>query len=63
MKKYSVSLCYYASAFAEVEAENEEDAINKAAQEIMYPSLCHHCSSEVEIGEMCEDGHFAEEIE
>ncbi len=43
MSKYVVYGYLTISAFAEVEAENEEDAREKA-QGLDAPGLCHHCS-------------------
>ena len=51
MKKYHVAMPFYATAFIKVEAENEEEAIEKAEREIGYPTLCHQCSHDVEMGE------------
>jgi hypothetical protein len=50
MPKYGVSIPIYASAYVEVEADSEEEAIEKA-EESYHVSLCHQCAREVEIGE------------
>lgn len=50
MKKYFVSIPWNCSVFCEVEAENKEQAIEKAFLEIS-PSLCRQCSDEIELDE------------
>lgn len=54
MTRYSVMLPYHASVYVEVEAENEEDAIQKAWDDA-YPSVCCHCSKHVSIDEANDD--------
>lgn len=51
MSKWYVSVPVYASATIEVEADTEEDAINKA-QEEMPSSLCWSCANDFEIGDI-----------
>jgi hypothetical protein len=50
MKKWHVRIPMYADAFYEIEAENEEAAIEKA-YERHSPSICHQCSQHIELGE------------
>ena len=51
MKKWSVNIPIYASAnYNDIVAETEEEAIEKAYQKGI-PTLCHHCSHEIEVGE------------
>lgn len=64
MKKYFVTLPFYASANLVVLAENEQDAIEKAFQKQgSPPNVCHQCSDYVDIGDWCEDGATAESEE
>lgn len=50
MKKYIVSIPYYATYTVEVDAENIEEAWDEAMD--CQPCLCHYCSSSVEIEEV-----------
>lgn len=51
MKKYRIFVPVGATAIIEVEAENEEKALEK-----MYaPSVCHQCCHEVEVGELYDE--------
>jgi len=49
MPKYLVAFQVYATTWVEVEADSEEEAKEKAEQEINEPTLCHQCADEVEI--------------
>jgi len=49
-KKYSVSIPWHCSVVVEVEAENAEEAAEKALNDV-NPTLCHQCSDEVELGD------------
>ena len=55
MQKYIVSIPIYASCIVKVEAKSKEEAIEKAEQEF-YPSLCHQCSHDIELGEFDDSG-------
>ena len=54
MPKFAVYALYHASKYiGEYEAENEEDAIEKAGEDADgFISLCHQCAGEVEIGDL-----------
>ncbi|AZF09522.1 hypothetical protein C4J93_1308 [Pseudomonas sp. R2-37-08W] len=54
MKTYSVLLTVDASIVVKVEAESEEEAKELAADIAEVPSICHHCSRNVQIGEILE---------
>lgn len=62
MPKYYVSVPVFASAGTAVEATNEEEAIDKAISKL-YPSLCHQCAGEVELGDLDYENASAEEIQ
>lgn len=49
--KYTVIGTMNASIYAKVEAKTPEQAYEKAS---FYPSLCHQCSDEVELGDVYE---------
>lgn len=51
MNKYSVSIIFDASKCVEVNAESPEEALGLAYDDAGYPSLCHQCSDEVEMGD------------
>ncbi len=51
MAKYSVIIPWYCSVTINVEAETKEAALKKAVEQA-HPSLCHHCSREIEMGDM-----------
>ena len=55
MKKYVVTVIIDASVGVEVEALNKEDAYQKAIEQIDTPSLCHHCASEIDLGDIIEE--------
>jgi hypothetical protein len=57
MNKYSVSIPWHCSVFVKVEAENEEQARDKAIEKAT-PFLCHHCSENIELGEFNDDYDF-----
>jgi len=66
MKKYRVTPVVYASLEPiEVEAENEEQALEKAQEEFSYETLCWQCASKVELSDepMWEKGHVTEVVE
>jgi hypothetical protein len=60
--KYRVWFTVYASTAVEVDAENEEEARQKAEEVVYRPSLCHQCSDELEMGDVG-DIFEVEEIE
>jgi hypothetical protein len=51
MKKWAVMFALGASMSVEVEAETQEEAEKKAWEKAQFPTLCHHCSNEFDIGE------------
>jgi hypothetical protein len=55
--KWTVSLYGHASTTVEVEADTAEEAAALAEGEA-YVSLCHHCASDVEVGDQW-DATFA----
>lgn len=61
MAKFFVSVPVWASAGMEVEADTAEEAIAKVEEEL-YPSLCHHCSREIELSDPDWDSATAEEL-
>ena len=61
MAKFYVSVPVWASAGMEVEADNAEEAISKAEEEL-YPCLCHQCSHEIELSDMDWEKASAEEL-
>lgn len=50
MKRYSVSIPYFASVIVQVNAKNKKDAIQQAYEDA-YADLCHSCADTVEMGE------------
>jgi len=54
MPKYTVYFEVYAQTHVEVEAADEAEAREKAAQEVETPSLCHHCCGPFEINDVGE---------
>jgi len=58
--EYYVSIGYYASFNVKVEADSKEEALDKAYDE-SPPSLCHHCSTNLEVGEVIENSELIEE--
>jgi hypothetical protein len=48
--RYFVSIPVYASATYYIEAESEQEAIQKAFDEGL-PNICHQCSGDVEISD------------
>jgi len=63
MKKWFVSIPVYASAFVRVEADTEEQAIEKALQ-LRSLCLCNQCSDRFEIGDEDQSADItAEEID
>jgi hypothetical protein len=61
IKKYSVSIPYYASVFVKVEAESKEQALEKAYEQAR-PGLCHQCSDRVEVFEATDEEADVEEL-
>ena len=64
MPRYRVILQVDATVEVEVEADNKADALEKGRENAERPSLCHHCSREVEIAEFIDndDIDYVEEI-
>lgn len=60
MKKYNVSIPYFAAVLVTVEAENEKEAI-QAAYEEADPGLCYQCSRHVEVFESDENAEVSVE--
>lgn len=54
MKKFRIILLYDASELVEVEAETEEEAIDKAHQQAMA-CLCHQCANHLSLGDIIEE--------
>jgi hypothetical protein len=54
MARYTVYFQVYAQTFVEVEAANEDEAREKAVDAVEYPSLCHQCTSPLEINDLGE---------
>ncbi|MGZ3235773.1 MAG: hypothetical protein ACXU8A_00185 [Burkholderiaceae bacterium] len=52
--KYRVSMTVDATLTVEVEAENEEQAKELAWDIAEAPCLCHHCSDQVDVGDLME---------
>lgn len=50
--KHEVTLLYDASKSISVDASTAGEALEKAYEQIGWPSLCHHCSSEIELGDV-----------
>jgi hypothetical protein len=64
VKKWNVCLAFSASKFVGgVEAETEQEAIEKALEQEGFASLCHQCSSEITLGDPIEDDSSAEEAD
>ena len=62
MKKWTVYLSFNATKVVEdIEAETQEEAIEKAIDRDGYASLCHQCSSEIELGDVIPEESSAEE--
>ena len=51
MSNYSVSVIFDACKSVNVEADSPEEAIDIAYDEAGYASLCHQCSSEIDVGD------------
>ncbi len=51
MHKFYVSFPVFAHAGMTVEAETQDDAI-KIAEDELYPSLCHQCAREIDLGDL-----------
>jgi len=62
MKNYLARIPWNCTVLVKVEAENENEAIEKALKKC-NPNLCHQCSNEIEIDEYNADQEaWAEEI-
>ena len=62
MKKWTVYLSLNATKVVEdIEAETQEEAIEKAIDRDGYARLCRQCSSEIELGEVIPEESSAEE--
>lgn len=53
-KKYFVTFALDASFTVNVEATSEEEAKELALEEALPPTLCHHCSRKLSIGDIGE---------
>ena len=62
LKKFRVSIPFFCSYFVTVEAEDEKKAVAKAVENA-HPSICYHCSNQIEIGEMDDSCEITSEIE
>jgi hypothetical protein len=52
---FSVSVPMFASTIIKIRAESAEEALEIAQQTATAPSVCHQCSSDIEVGEVdCE---------
>jgi|GEM_PF-3172639 len=49
--KYAVTVCIDSSRSATIEADSPEQAADKAMDELGYPSICHQCANELEVGD------------
>lgn len=58
MKKYGVTLIYSATKYVEVEAEDEDKALEEAYKN-WHVSLCHQCAGEIDVGD-CYDAEVTE---
>lgn len=54
MKSYRVTLTVDATTSVNVEAENEEEAKQKALEMATCPGLCRQCSDELDLGDIQE---------
>jgi len=61
MAKYSVTLLVDASVTVAVVADSEEEAIAFAEEIAETPCLCHHCASQMDVGDFT--GEVAEVFE
>ena len=52
MSNYTVILLVDASLGAEVSADSAEEAMEKADEQVDVPTLCHHCSRELDVGDV-----------
>jgi hypothetical protein len=50
-KRYSVSIPWHCSVVVCVDAQTAEEA-KAVALEKVYPSICHQCSDELELGDI-----------
>ena len=62
MKKYIVFFPVFASASVEVEADDEDEAIDKAGEEC-YVGLCHHCARNLDVGDLDYDNAEVEMVD
>lgn len=63
-KRWRVNVPYYLNVVVEVDADNEDEAIEKAFC-VASPSLCHQCSGEGDLGEpdIEDEGVWTEELD
>ena len=54
MAKYEVILLVDATITVVVNAENEDDAKEKAMDTAAPPALCHHCSEQLSVNDVSE---------
>lgn len=52
--RYTAVFLVSASTSVEVEADSREEAETKAWEAVRNPRLCHHCSRQVDIGDVYE---------
>lgn len=50
--RFSVAFQVYSTMYVEVEADSEEEAANKANENVSAPCLCWQCSKELEIDDV-----------
>jgi hypothetical protein len=54
MPKYHVTFIVDATTYVQVEADNEEQAKEKAWEQVDHPCLCYQCSNDLEVGDIVE---------
>ena len=62
MKRWRVFFSIGASTAVEVEADTRQGAIDRAYEEACPPTLCHHCSDRIELGDIV-DAVDVEEVD
>lgn len=55
MPRYAVVYVATADATVEVEAEDMDDAMDKADQEFQFPQQCYHCAMNFNLGDWYPD--------
>lgn len=64
MRKWNVSIAFSASKYVRgIEAETEEEAIEKAIEQEGFATLCHQCSYEIGINDPLPEESCAEEVD